>query len=63
VDLGDVEMIAYAKLSEGILMRMEQTQAVLHSFESSVHVLLELCIGDEVQKRVSHEEDGVFGRT
>jgi len=63
VDLGDVEMIAYAKLGEDVLMCMEQTQAVLYRLESLVHVLLELRIGDEVQKRASHEEDFVFGRT
>ena len=48
MDLGDIEMIAYAKLGEDVLMHMEQTQAVLHHFESLVHVLLELRIGDEV---------------
>ena len=49
MDLGDLEMIAYAKLDEDVLMRMEQTQAVLHRCKSLVCVLLELSIMYEVE--------------
>ena len=42
MDLGNVEMFMYSKLDEDVLMHMEKGQAVLHSHQSLVRVLLEL---------------------
>ena len=63
MDLGDIEVIPYAKLGEDGLMGMEKVQALLHRCESLVHLLLELSIVDKVEKGVSHQENAVFGHT
>jgi len=49
VDLGDIEVFMDAKLNKDIFMGMEHVQAVLHSCESLVRLLLELCVVDEVK--------------
>ena len=49
VDLGDVEMIADSKLDEDAFAHMKQAQTVLHSCESLVCVLLELCVVYELK--------------
>ena len=50
MDLGDVEVFAYAELDEDTFVGMENVQAVLHGCKSLVCLLLELCIVDEVEE-------------